>query len=251
MTTQRPVAQIPPKPAYTRYACIAGDPQARQARCQESAVANLRCEGHQDPASPRAARPTKVQIYLNMGVQHITPELRAMNTHFRNLSFTRQPEGRIDVIAQAESCGRNPFRFRKMAPDTGSLVFSVPPPLGHEEDTSWRGAQNVSAPLLLTELSELNSNLAMVWLELWEKQGVKPGQYVLKITFAHTGQHADIPSKSAIIGMTWAEAFVWCNIPRDDGVVLHTVQLKGPQDINPRGILHFEEGDWGIEPVNL
>ena len=236
------------KNAYKNYACVAGEPHAHGARCQEAAVDNQRCKEHQDADQfPEAANPTKIQVNLTLPESAMSEELRAVLSTQEHEGFVYQPEGKARVLAQATAVGRDPYRYNEDMPSTGSLVFSTP------SKGKWNGAINITAPNLL---DELYSSMSLVGMELWTKSHRgKATQYPLKLTFSATQERQDLPYKfvltkseiSGLMTMTWQKVFVYANIPAEDGTVLHTVHFTGPQtEISPRGTLRYANGKWTI-----
>jgi len=234
------------KNAYRNYACVAGIPDIRGARCQEAAIDNQRCKEHQDADQfPQAANPTKVQVNLTLPESAMNDDLRHVVSGERHEGFVHQPEGKTLVLAQATAVGRDPHRYNSEMAASGSLVFSTP-----SKGDNWNGAINITAPNLL---DELYSSMSLVAMALWPK--IRTTQHSLKLTFSTTPESPKLPHNfvvaqseiSRLMTMTWQKVFVYANIPAEDGTVLHTVHFTGPHtEISPRGALVFANGKWAI-----
>lgn len=237
---------IEKKNAYRNYACVAGEPHAHGARCQEAAIDNQRCKEHQDADQfPEAANPTKIQVYLTLTESAMSDDLRRVVSVERHEGFVHQPTGKTLVLAQATAVGRDPYRYSRKMAASGSLVFSTP-----SKGDNWNGAINITAPNLL---DELHSSMGLVAMALWPK--IRTTQHSLKLTFSTTPESQKLPYNfvvthetiSRLMTMTWQKVFVYANIPAEDGTVLHTVHFTSPQtEISPRGTLVFANGKWAI-----
>jgi len=212
------------------------------ARCREKATEGNLCDEHQDADRfPMAARPTRILVKLNLPARLISDQVREICQKWTTLSLSVQSGGRAQVIGAAESVGRDAFIYRPGVPDSGSEVFCGD------------GAINTTPAELL---QELYGAMDIGSVKLWGKKG-QEGRFVLQVEFVSEARQnmpegygdlgADIDT---LMQMTWGKTFIYCNIPKPDGMVLHTVNLTAPQDgASPRGALHFTGGDWAVTPV--
>jgi len=242
--TNTDVATI--KPAYTQYACVAGEADIGMARCQDPSLEGSdRCGEHQD--SDKAARPTVVMLKMHLPMRLLSLDLLGENSGWKHQSATQRDPA--SVASRAEEAGRDPRLYRQRRPDSGSEVGCGD------------GAINIAVPpTLLAELYPPGpGNMPISEMMLAPKAGDNQGRFLLQIVFSQEAEKSEMPVKFArhleeimelMETLTWGKVFIYCNIPTPDGKCLHTVNMTGPTtDLAPRGSLSFSGGDWGVTPI--
>lgn len=229
-----------------RYRCVAADKSG--GRCQNLAVSivvdpasgdteDRLCDFHfraglANPESlSEAPRPDTVLIrfFLGEADSEIVAAIKTLVArHNRSNTLERH-------IKQARALGRNFHRFK--GGGSGSPVF---------RQAGIDGLRGVALSGLLEELAADSYRLSSVG---WFDQGAT----VFQLAFRRDGDLEVSAPVSEIIrdlaGSSWQQGFVWANPPREDGAVVHTVNLKGARDRAEFAAyeLLFVHGDWFVE----
>lgn len=141
-------------------------------------------------------------------------------------------------IAHAEAHGRQAYAVRKDIADSGVSVF------GPEGVTA-----GVSVEKLINELSADNMYITDMHIhEKNDKRDSRKIMCVLVVTFARSGEKivANEVALNFFRSSKWGHAHVWANPPKDDGTVLHTVNLAHREDAQAEHKLCYADGLWAV-----
>ncbi len=203
------------------------------ARCRNT-VPELggRCPSHAGTADV-AGRPDTLLFRLNMNEKR-AQAFTALGVPEKNPDIQAKEQ---QHIAHAQEYNRDAFRYRQIA-DSGVPVF------GKE------GISGVSTFELLKEL--LNAEgYRMLDIHIRPRRDQDRNMRVLVLTLSRQGEDAKVSSTVIdellrfLATSSWGFVHVWANPPREDGKVIHTVNISHrQQDVKPAVRLQFNQGLW-------
>jgi len=215
------------------YACKAES--SGGGRCRNSAGTDGFCSSHSGKKVKVAGKPDKVLVkaninpnwtrrFIELGIRVVTPD------------FARHE---AEHVAHAQEHGRGAFTVRKNIADSGVPVF------GKEGVTV-----GVSVVALIDELSK---SYKIVDVHIFQKpadpsRGQKGVMSTLVVSFAKEGEAIMPNTVLEFYAMSkWDFVHVWANPPKEDGTVIHTVNLAHRADAQAEHELRFADGLWAVE----
>jgi len=222
------------------YACTA-ETEGR-GRCRNAAQDNDRdglCSSHAQQRDSgknikRVSRPGRVLVKANIN-QSWFKRFTALGIPVKTPDFAKQEAAHV---ADAQRVGREAYAVRKNIADSGVQVF---------------GKDGVASALMVEPLDSLLVAYRLTDMHIFQRRD-KGLMNVLVLTYeAGTEGDKKITLPVAIAEFfamsSWGYAHVWANPPKEDGVVLHTINLSHRSDEPAARQLLFADGLWAVEKV--
>ena len=222
------------------YACTAETEDGR-GRCRNNANdgdPDRYCSFHAQQRDggkevKKASRPKKVLFKANINPRWAA-QFKALGIPEKHPDFQRQNETHA---ADAARVGREAYAVRANIADSGVPVFGKN-----------IGLQNC---IVVEPLSTLMQGYRLTDIHLFQRRD-KGAMSVLVVTFEEGSEGAEITLPLDIAKFfalsNWGFVHVWANPPKEDGTVVHTVNLSHKSMEAAKQQLLFADGLWTAKP---